>query len=74
MLVRRAQIAVETGRRVEVSVPQEHPLGAEAEVAFGEAWVMLRRVKTNCHRFVELLARFTTSSLPPRSRLRRLAR
>jgi DNA-binding transcriptional regulator YhcF (GntR family) len=33
--VRRTQIDVEVGRRVEVFVPQEHPPGAEAEVDFG---------------------------------------
>lgn len=54
--VRRAQIDVEAGRRVEVFVPQEHPPGAEAEVDFGEVWVMLRGVKTRCHMFVFWLA------------------
>ena len=54
--VRRAQIDVEAGRRVEVFVPQEHPPGAEAEVDFGEVWVMLRGVKTKCHMFVFWLA------------------
>lgn len=49
---RRAQIDVEAGRRVEVFVPQEHPPGAEAEVDFGEVWVMLAGVKTRCHMFV----------------------
>jgi hypothetical protein len=39
--VRRAEIDVEAGRRVEVFVPQEHAPGAEAEVDFGELWVML---------------------------------
>lgn len=39
--VRRAQIDVEAGRRVEVFVPQEHAPGAEAEVDFGEVWVVL---------------------------------
>jgi hypothetical protein len=54
--IRRAQIDVEAGRRVEVSVPQKHPPGAEAEVDFGEVWVMLRGVKTRCHMFVFWLA------------------
>jgi transposase len=39
-----------------VFVPQEHPPGAEAEVDFGEVWVMLRGVKTRCHMFVFWLA------------------
>lgn len=50
--VRRAQIDVEAGRRVEVFVPQEHAPGAEAEVDFGEVWVVLNGVKTKCHMFV----------------------
>lgn len=50
--VRRAQIDVEAGRRVEVFVPQEHAPGAEAEVDFGELWVVLNGVKTKCHMFV----------------------
>lgn len=54
--IRRAQIDVEAGRRVEVFVPQEHPPGAEAEVDFGEVWVMLAGVKTKCHMFVFWLA------------------
>ncbi len=58
MRVRRAQIDVEAGRRVEVFVPQEHPPGAEAEVDFGEVWVMLRGVKTKCHMFVFWLTKF----------------
>ncbi|WP_307356774.1 IS21 family transposase [Pseudarthrobacter niigatensis] len=55
--VRRAQIDVEAGRRVEVSVPQEHAPGAEAEVDFGEVWVVLNGVKTKCHMFVFRLSR-----------------
>ncbi|MFH9952565.1 IS21 family transposase, partial [Streptomyces luteogriseus] len=47
--VRRAQIDVEAGRRIEVFVPQEHAPGAEAEVDFGEVWVILAGVKTKCH-------------------------
>jgi transposase len=50
--VRRAQVDVEAGRRVEVFVPQEHAPGAEAEVDFGEVWVVLGGVKTKCHMFV----------------------
>ena len=49
--VRRAQIDVVPGRRVEVFVPQEHAPGAEAEVDFGEVWVILAGVKTKCHMF-----------------------
>lgn len=44
--VRRAQIDVESGHRVEVFVPQEHAPGAEAEVDFGEVWVVLNGAKT----------------------------
>jgi hypothetical protein len=50
--VRRAQIDVEAGRRVEVFVPQEHAPGAEAEVDFGEVYVVLNGVKTKCHMFI----------------------
>lgn len=50
--VRRAQIDVEAGRRVEAFIPQEHAPGAEAEVDFGEVWVVLNGVKTKCHMFV----------------------
>jgi len=50
--VRRAVIDVEAGRRVEVFVPQEHAPGAEAEVDFGEVWVVLAGIKTKCHMFV----------------------
>lgn len=50
--VRRAQVDVEAGRRVEVFVPQEHVPGAEAEVDFGEVWVVLNGVKTKCHMFI----------------------
>lgn len=54
--VRRAQIDVEDGRRVEVFVPQEHAPGTEAEVDFGEVWVVLDGVKTKCHMFVYRLS------------------
>ena len=50
--VRRAQIDLAAGRRLEVFVPQEHAPGAEAEVDFGEVWVVLGGVKTKCHMFV----------------------
>jgi transposase len=36
--VRRAEIDVMAGRRVEVFVPQQHGPGEEAEVDFGEVW------------------------------------
>ena len=49
--VRRAQIDVEAGRRVEVMVPQEHAPGAEAEVDFGELWIILSGVKTKVFLF-----------------------
>ena len=49
--LRRPQIDVEAGRLREVFVPQEHAPGAEAEVDFGEVWVMLAGVKTKCHMF-----------------------
>ncbi|MGV9711931.1 IS21 family transposase [Gordonia sp. NPDC003424] len=49
--VRRAQIEVDAGRRVEVFIPQDHAPGEEAEVDFGEVWVMLAGVKTKCHMF-----------------------
>lgn len=48
---RRAQIDLEAGRRVEVFVPQQHAAGEEAEVDFGEVWVVLAGVKTKCHLF-----------------------
>jgi len=49
--VRRAEVDVEAGRRVEAFVPQEHLPGCEAEVDFGEVWVVLAGVKTKCHLF-----------------------
>ncbi len=49
--VRRAEIDAEVGRGREVLVPQEHAPGAEAEVDFGEVWVVLAGVKTKCHLF-----------------------
>jgi transposase len=53
---RRAQIDLEAGRRIEVFIPQERVAGAEAEVDFGEVWVVLAGVKTKCHMFVLWLA------------------
>ena len=50
--VRRAQIDVAAGRRVEVFVPQQHTPGQEAEVDFGEVWVVLAGVKTRFWMFV----------------------
>lgn len=32
-------------------VPQDHAPGAEAEVDFGDVWVVLAGVKTRCHMF-----------------------
>lgn len=48
---RRPEIDAEAGRLPEVFVPQEHAPGAEAEVDFGEVWVVLAGVKTKCHMF-----------------------
>lgn len=48
---RRAQIEIDAGRRVEAFISQEHAPGAEAEVDFGELYVMLAGVKTKCHMF-----------------------
>jgi transposase len=50
--VRRAEIEIAAGRRIAGFVPQEHAPGEEAEVDFGEAWVVLAGVKTKCHMFV----------------------
>ncbi len=54
--VRRAQIDLEAGRRVEAMVPQDHAPGAEAEVDFGEVYVILDGVKSKCHMFVYRLS------------------
>ncbi len=43
-------------RRVEAMVPQDHAPGAEAEVDFGEVYVILDGVKTKCHMFVYRLS------------------
>ncbi len=51
--IRRAQIDLEAGRRVEdVFIAQDHAPGQEAEVDFGEVYVVLGGVKTKCHMFV----------------------
>jgi hypothetical protein len=44
-----------------VFVPQEHAPGAEAEVDFGEVYVVLNGVKTKCHMFI---FRLSHSPLP----------
>ena len=49
--IRRTQIGLEAGRRVEVMIPQEHAPGAEAEVDFGELYVILAGVKTKVFLF-----------------------
>ncbi len=54
--VRRAEIEVEAGRRVQAFIAQEHAPGEEAEVDFGEVWVVLAGVKTKCFMFVFWLA------------------
>ncbi|MGW4095166.1 IS21 family transposase [Nocardia sp. NPDC004750] len=54
--IRRAQIDLEAGRRIEAFVPQQRLPGQEAEVDFGEVWVMLNGVKTRCQMFVFWLA------------------
>ncbi|KGN29727.1 transposase [Knoellia sinensis KCTC 19936] len=54
--VRRAQIDLEGGRRVEAFIAQQHGPGEEAEVDFGEVWVVLGGVKTKCYMFVLWLA------------------
>jgi len=71
--VRRAQIDLAAGRRSEVMVPQEHAPGAEAEVDFGEVYVILAGVKTKCRMFTFRLSysgRRSTGSTPPRARRR----
>lgn len=49
--IRRTQIGLEADRRVEVMIPQEHAPGAEAEVDFGELYVILAGVKTKVFLF-----------------------
>jgi transposase len=51
--VRRVEIEIEAGRRrVDAFIPQGHLPGAEAEVDFGDVWIVLAGVKTKCHMFV----------------------
>lgn len=51
--VRRVEIEIESGhRRVDAFIPQGHAPGAEAEVDFGDVWIILGGVKTKCHMFV----------------------
>lgn len=54
--VRRAQIDLEGGLRVEAFIAQQHGPGEEAEVDFGEVWVVLGGVRTKCYMFVLWLA------------------
>lgn len=50
---RRPEIRVEAGRGpAEVFVPQRHAPGMDAEVDFGDVWIMLRGVSTKCFLFV----------------------
>ncbi|MCE5289430.1 MAG: IS21 family transposase [Nocardiaceae bacterium] len=50
--VRKAEILAEAGKQAEEAfVPQEHAPGAEAEVDFGDVYVMLGGVQTRCHVF-----------------------
>lgn len=54
--IRRAVIDTAAGRRKEVFIPQHHVPGAEAEVDFGEVWIILDGVRTKCHMFVYRLS------------------
>lgn len=54
--VQRAAIEVEAGRRVQAFIAQEHAPGQEAEVDFGEVWVILAGARTKCFMFVFWLA------------------
>jgi transposase len=50
---RRPEIWVEEGRGpAKVFIPQHHPPGLEAEVDFGDVWVLLAGVMTKCYLFV----------------------
>jgi transposase len=49
---RRVEIDAEAGRHREVFVPQDHAPGTEAEVDFGDVWVILDGGKTKCQLFV----------------------
>lgn len=56
--VRRAEIAAEDGRLVELAyVPQTHQLGGEAEVDFADLWVDLDGVRTKVALFTLRLSR-----------------
>ena len=49
---RRPEIETDAGRRlIAAFVPQQHAPGMEAEVDFGEVWVVLAGAKTKCHMF-----------------------
>jgi transposase len=55
--VRRAEIFAEAGKQHdEAFIPQERAPGAEAEVDFGDVYVMLAGVKTRCHMFAFRMA------------------
>ncbi|RFA06593.1 transposase, partial [Subtercola boreus] len=49
--LRRAQINTDAGRLGDAFVPQEHAPGAEAEVDFGDVYVILAGAKTKCQLF-----------------------
>lgn len=49
--VRLRRPEIDERRRADVFVPQEHAPGAEAEVDFGEVYVVLAGVKTKCYMF-----------------------
>lgn len=54
---RRAEIAAERGSvAADAVVPQEHAPGEEAEVDFGEVWIVLAGVRTKCHMFIMRLS------------------
>ena len=46
----------EAGRRMEAFIAQDHAPGVEAQVDFGEVWVVLGGVRTKCFLFVFWLA------------------
>ena len=51
--IRRREIRIEAGREPpNTFIPQEHLPGREAEVDFGEVWVVLGGVRTKCYMFV----------------------
>lgn len=49
--VRLRRPEIDQRRRADVFVPQEHAPGTEAEVDFGEVYVVLAGVKTKCYMF-----------------------